>query len=415
MDNKLTIKRSKTDIKAVIDLPRSKSESNRALMIAAYGGFSCRASLSQADDTRLMAENLALVKESIHSSIATVIDCDNAGTVLRFMLTYLAGLPGKWLLTGSYRMKERPIHHLVEPLRQLGAKIRYTGEQGYPPLLIEGVELQGGNISVSSSLSSQYASSLLMAAPAWPEGLILKLNDELRSAPYLQMTIEIMRFFGAKVEQQAGEIHVAPTNYKSRQFFVSPDWSAASYWYELVSLSESAEVFLKGLMPGSLQGDSILPEVFTQLGVATYYEHNGVRIFTGGQVAKEVQFDLRHCPDLLPAIAASCCGLNVNARFNGVANLRLKETDRLEAISRELAKANCRITAIDEDTISLSPPKKPFTKPLEFNSYGDHRMAMAMAPLAMKTGSVTINNPEVVSKSYPNYWKQLGKVLEVVG
>lgn len=408
MSQQIILKRKKTIVSGEILLPGSKSESNRVLMIAAYGGFEHTAvKLSEADDTRLLQDKLELIVHCHISGIPAVIDCNNAGTVYRFLLTYLAGLSGKWMLIGSNRMKQRPIADLVNSLQQIGANIRYTEKEGFPPVLIQGKALQGGKVKLGMNLSSQFASSLLMAAPTWPNGLELEMEQEIKSRPYLDMTLEMMQYFGVSVKRHEQSIEVEPQAYKKRRFDVAPDWSSAAFWYELLALSESGTLFLKGLAHKSRQGDSVLVDIFAKLGIVSNFERNGLRITKGDQIADTLDLDFSNCPDLLPAVAATCCVMGVHARFTGIANLKHKESDRTSAIVKELAKIGCRFEQPDNDTLLLEAPKLIEPSTPMFDTYGDHRMAMAFAPLALKTEVAAVADPDVVSKSYPNYWQQL--------
>lgn len=413
MNQQIRLKRKNTHLKGEILLPISKSESNRVLMIAAYGGFAFNeANLSEADDTRLLLEKLSLIENCHVAGIAAVIDCNNAGTVYRFLLTYLAGLSGKWMLIGSNRMNERPISDLVNGLRQLGADIQYTGNEGFPPLLIQGKTLQGGEVTLDTQLSSQFASSMLMAAPTWPQGLALEMKQEIKSRPYLDMTLKMMQYFGIDVNQQGNKIVVKPQSYKKRRIEPALDWSGAAFWYELLALSKSGTLFLKGLKRESLQGDSISVEIFEKLGIVSHFEQHGVRISKSDKITDKLNVDFGNCPDLLPAIAATCCGMGVNAEFTGITNLKHKESDRTLAIITELKKVGCLFEQPDADTLLLEASSQLTLSLPIFSTYGDHRLAMAFAPLALKTKAAVITDHNVVSKSYPNFWKQL-KQLEV--
>jgi 3-phosphoshikimate 1-carboxyvinyltransferase len=408
MSNQLLINNITDKFDAEVNLPGSKSESNRALMIAAYGGFHLRSrGLSEAADTVLLDQNLEQIQTCSESSISSVIDCHNAGTVFRFLATYLAGMPGNWMLTGSYRMKVRPIGSLVDALQSLGADIRYSDQEGLPPLIIQGSKLKGGKLSISMSESSQFASSLLMAAPGWENGLELQLKGKLSSMPYLELTMEIMRFFGAHVEFNGKAVKVLPGTYQDHNFSVTRDWSGASYWYELVALGTYAELFLKELRLDSMQGDRVLADMFRYLGVETHQQAGGVRLVRMGKAEKKVEFDFTHCPDLLPAVAATCCGLGVQAVFKGLSNLKYKESDRTAAVEAELGKLGCKLEAVNDDVYKLHAPSAIENFTPVFRTYGDHRMAMALAPLSMKTGSAIIEDPDVVVKSYPGFWTEL--------
>ena len=392
-----------------IHLPASKSESNRALMIAAYGGFDADfQNLSDAQDTKILCQSLAFCREC-HSedfvSIDTLaplsfgmtclqnpkriysrqIDIADCGTAARFLTTYLACHEGTWLLTGTERMKQRPIKPLVDTLLSLDADIQYIENEGYLPLRIKGNQIIGGEIAVDMTQSSQFASSLLLAAPMFPKGLELELLGELNSMPYLDMTLAMMRHFGADVERSGRMIKVNPKPYQPASFSVSSDWSAASYWYEIAAFSEACEIRLHGLSLPSLQGDSIIAEWMKSFGVCTTSFEDGL-ILTKKPYAKQpLSFDFTDCPDLYPTMAATCAGLQVEAQFTGIENLRLKESDRVEAIQTELAKLG--------------------SHPLHFCAHNDHRVVMALAPLALLYGPITFDHPEVVEKSYPRFWE----------
>ncbi|HOI33591.1 MAG TPA: 3-phosphoshikimate 1-carboxyvinyltransferase, partial [Bacteroidales bacterium] len=323
-------------LKGRIQLSTSKSESNRALMIRAYGGFDrLITQLSDAEDTSLLRTNLKMIEECSQSAIPLVIDCGNAGTVFRFLLTYLATTSGKWMLTGSGRMKERPVGELVDSLRSLGAEISYADNEGYPPLRIHGKVLDGGHATVDISRSSQFATSLVLAAPQWEKGLVLQLQGDKRSLPYIEMTLSMMRHFGAVVNQHNEKITVEPVPYKNVSLRIHPDWSAASYWYEMMALSKGGELILEHLNLESIQGDKVIAKLFEQFGVQSHQEPDGVRIFKQGEPVKEFEYDLRHHPDVLPALAVSCAGLGITAKFTGLDNLVHKESNRLLALKTE--------------------------------------------------------------------------------
>ena len=376
-----------------VTLPASKSESNRALMIAAYGGFAPDfQNLSDSNDTQVLNEALVSMsfqhgvvrgRESMHTK-ASFIDIADCGTAARFMTTYMACHEGEWLLTGTERMKQRPILPLVKSLRELGADIQFVEKEGCLPLRIKGKPITGGKAQIDMHQSSQFASSLLLAAPMWPEGLEMDLVGELTSLPYLEMTLTMMRHFGAEVERNGRTISVNPKPYQSNSFVVSGDWSAASYWYEMAALSEECEIRLRGLSLSSLQGDVVIVDWMKQLGVGTFFEKDAIVLRKIPFEKHSVCFDFAAHPDLYPTMAATCAGLNVDATFTGLDNLALKESDRVGAMQAELSKLGSR--------------------PLRFCSHNDHRIVMALAPLALLYGSISFDHPEVVEKSYPGFW-----------
>lgn len=364
-------------------MPASKSESNRVLMIAAYGGFSPEVTnLSDSQDTKVLWDALMFCRERKNINIA---DC---GTAARFMTTYLACHCGDWLLTGTDRMKQRPIKPLVDALRQLGANIQYAENEGFLPLKICGKFIQGGKVSLDVSQSSQFASSLLLAAPMWPDGLELELRGNLNSVPYLDMTIAMMRHFSAQVERKGNVVAVRPKPYQPNGFTVEADWSAASYWYEMAAFSEECEIRLRSLSLSKsrscFQGDSIIAEWMKPLGVGTFCEGDDIVLRKIPFEKRPFHFDFFDHPDLYPTMAATCAGLKVEATFTGLDNLSIKESDRVAAMQMELAKLN--------------------ESPIQFCAHKDHRVVMALAPLSMIVGPVSFDHPEMVEKSYPKFW-----------
>ncbi len=390
-------------LKASITPPASKSLSNRALLIAALCHSTQRPeNLSDCDDTCVMLHAL--------DERPDVVDIMAAGTAMRFLTAYLSVTEGEHVLTGSERMQKRPISPLVDALRSLGADIEYTGNEGYPPLSIKGRCLHGAVLSLPGNVSSQYVSALLMIGPLLEGGLSLRLEGDIVSRPYIDMTISLMRVFGADVERKGADtVEVKEQPYVPVHYKVENDWSAASYWYEMVALTPDpdAEITLHGLAEDSLQGDSRVASFFQSLGVETRYTTDGVRLRKCPTAVTHVDFNLVEQPDLAQTLVATCCGLRVPFRFTGLSNLRLKETDRLNALTTELRKLGFCLKAAEFGTLlwdgeTVVPQKSP-----TFDTYDDHRMAMALAPLCLRCGEVRINNPAVVSKSYPLYWDDL--------
>ena len=385
-------------LKCDINLPASKSESNRALMIAAYGGFVPDfQNLSDSNDTKVLMEALKSLpfmsflggtvrwRESMKGKLQ-VIDIADCGTAARFLTTYLACTEGEWLLTGSERMKQHPIHSLVDALIQLGAEIQYVEQEGFLPLRIVGKPIKGGKVQIDATQSSQFASSLLLSAPTWLQGLELELVGTPSSMPYLDMTLAMMRQFGVEVFRNGRTIIVSPKPYQPNSFSVSADWTAASYWYEIAAFCEECEIILRGLSSGSkiVQGDAIIAEWMKSFGVKTEQLENGVLLTKTPFKKKPLKFDFIDHPDLYPTMAATCTGLGIEVEFQGVDNLRFKESDRVEAMQTELAKIG--------------------QKPLCFCAHNDHRIVMALAPLSMLFDPFSFDHPEVVEKSYPNFW-----------
>ncbi|NPE15112.1 3-phosphoshikimate 1-carboxyvinyltransferase [Xylanibacter rodentium] len=391
-----------------VDLPSSKSVSNRALIIHALsGGGMLPQNLSDCDDTDVMIKALRDMPE--------VIDIKAAGTAMRFLTAYLAVTPGRHTITGIERMRHRPIRLLVDALRYLGAEVEYAGEEGYPPLRITGRPLDGGRIEIPGNVSSQYISALLMIGPVLRDGLRLHLTGDIISRPYIDMTLWIMGEFGAEAEwTDISTITVAPKPYAARGYNIENDWSAASYWYEMVALGgRDSEVTLTGLMDGSKQGDSSVSYIFSLLGVKTTFgtTEEGVpttvRLSRNGHCVPRLEYDFINSPDLAQTFVVCCAALGVPFRFTGLQTLRIKETDRIEALKREMGKLGYVLRDVEGRELVWSGERCEPLPDAAVDTYDDHRMALAFAPLAMKWGRVRINNPHVVTKSYPHFWNDL--------
>lgn len=388
-------------VKATIQLPASKSISNRALIIHALSkGGDVLSNLSDCDDTRVMIKALTEGNE--------VIDILAAGTAMRFLTAYLSATSGTHTITGTQRMQQRPIQLLVNALRDLGARIEYTGTEGYPPLRISGTTLSGPEITLKGNVSSQYISALLMIGPVLKNGLHLHLTGEIISRPYIHLTLQLMKDFGASAEWVSDHsISVKPQPYHSVPFTVESDWSAASYWYQIVALSSEAEIELTGLFHNSYQGDSRGAEVFARLGVETVFTEQGVRLRKRGVRVQRLDEDFIDIPDLAQTFVVTCALLNIPFRFTGLQSLKIKETDRIAALKAELAKLGYLLRD-ENDSILIwdgercEPQEVPVIK-----TYEDHRMAMAFAPAAICCPEISIAEPQVVSKSYPRYWEDL--------
>nr|WP_314558296.1 3-phosphoshikimate 1-carboxyvinyltransferase [uncultured Capnocytophaga sp.] len=391
-----------------LQLSGSKSESNRALLLQALYPFLKISNLSTADDTMLL-------RQALQCNTPTV-DIHHAGTAMRFLTAYFAMQAGRQvLLTGSERMRQRPIAPLVEALRALGAKISYTEKEGFPPLYIEGQELEGNQVSIEGSLSSQYITALLLIAPKLPNGLTLQLTGGLTSLPYLQMTVAFLKYLlGAdKVLFQGDTIIVKPVKELKEEYWqVESDWSSASYWYSFVALSAvGTSLRLKHFKEDSLQGDSALQGLYTFFGVHTTFQGTEITLTKKTEPIKAVfEANLNNTPDIAQTIAVTCCGLGLEATLTGLHTLKIKETDRLQALQTELNKLGAEVT-ITDDSLHLKACKK-LTPGAVIATYNDHRMAMAFAPLLLKT-TLEIADKEVVSKSYPEFWDDVEEVLGV--
>lgn len=392
-------------------LPASKSISNRALIIQALtkGGMMPE-NLSDCDDTEVIIRGLGRQSE--------IIDIKAAGTAMRFMTAYLSATEGEYTITGTERMKHRPIGILVDALRYLGAEIEYVGEESYPPLRIRGRQLEGGTLLIAGDVSSQYISALLMIAPILTKGLELKLMGNIISRPYIDLTLHLMHEFGVAAEwSDFDTIRVKPQPYQQRAYTIESDWSAASYWYEILALTDDTQskVALQGLKDGSRQGDSTVRYIFSLLGIKTSFKEKDVNgmpealLTRHSRMLNRMDYDFTNQPDLAQTLIAVCPVLGIPFHFTGLGTLKIKETDRIEAMKREMEKLGYILHEEEGTALSWTGERcEPMTQPT-IDTYEDHRMAMSFAPLAIKLGEIRINNPEVVSKSYPHYWADLRK------
>ncbi|MDR1645562.1 MAG: 3-phosphoshikimate 1-carboxyvinyltransferase [Tannerellaceae bacterium] len=394
-------------IRVSLLLPASKSISNRILILNALSAAPHQTihNLSDSDDTQRLYQALT---EAPPDSPDRHIHIGAAGTAMRFLTAYFAQTPGDWTLTGTERMKNRPIRHLVDALNALGARIEYLEKEGYPPLHISGNKLQGGEVQLSGEVSSQYISALLMIAPLMKNGLSLHLQGNLISAPYIRLTIQLMRQFGAAVGWARQTLRIRPGKYKSIPFTVEADWSAASYWYAIAALSGQADIHLDGLFENSLQGDAAVAGLFARLGVETTFTGDGVRLRTTAERCKQLTYDFINEPDLAQTFVAVCLGLEIPFHFSGLQSLRIKETDRIEALKAESLKLGYPLSCTQDNTLEWNGERcDPEPHPV-IRTYDDHRMAMAFAPLSLiREQGLAIAHPEVVSKSYPAFWDDL--------
>lgn len=401
-------------IDSVITLPASKSISNRALIINALAGSNnVPENLSCCDDTDV---TVAALRDMPYE-----IDIKACGTAMRFLTAYLSSTPcGEHIITGTERMKHRPIGLLVDAMRSLGADITYLEEEGFPPLKIVGRNLEGGHISVPGHISSQFISALLMVGPVFANGLTIHLTSEVISRPYIDLTVCTMQEFGAEVEWvDAATIAIKPKPYKAVPFIIENDWSAASYWYEILALQERVadaehegmgKVVLPGLLDGSRQGDSSIRYIFSMLGVKTRFEDNAAILTPHRRTLPRLDIDFVNHPDLAQTAVVATALMNIPFRFTGLKSLRIKETDRIAALKTEIAKLGYVLDDSQEGVLSWDGTKcEPMADPV-IDTYEDHRMAMAFAPACIMFPGLKIDNPGVVSKSYPNFWNDLKKV-----
>ncbi|MFN8438614.1 MAG: 3-phosphoshikimate 1-carboxyvinyltransferase [Cytophagales bacterium] len=400
----LNLSKPQSPIKAEIKLVSSKSESNRALIINAVGGNQCQLdNLSEARDTQTMLRLLASTDE--------VLDVIDAGTTMRFLTAYLSMKGSNKTLTGTARMCDRPIGILVDALKSIGANIEYVQKDGYPPLKISAFNYNGNNkIKIKGDVSSQYISALLMSAPLLPDGLFLELEGKISSKPYIEMTLDLMKHFGVSstwVDSQT--IHVPKQQYTAGQYTIESDWSGASYWFSIVSLSENAEIELLGLKKNSLQGDSAIVDIMTDLGVKSEFTERGV-LLKKSSVVTQKHIDFSNCPDLAQTVAVVAAAHKVDLTLTGLESLRIKETDRIAAIQNELKKFGADMVEEKDNFFRIINKGEFFAhKNVVVDTYDDHRMAMAFAPLAL-LGDLQIEEPDVVKKSYPGYWRDLESI-----
>lgn len=386
-----------------INISGSKSESNRMLILQAQFPNISIENLSESDDT--------IVLQKAFKNLSGKIDIHHAGTAMRFLTAYFSAKEGAdIILTGSQRMQERPIGILVKALRSLGADINYLENEGFPPLKIVGKKLQKSEVKIKANVSSQYISALMLIAPMLPNGLKIDLEGKATSVPYIEMTLSLLKSIGIKGSFSKNEITIfSEKNIEETALIVESDWSSASYFYSLVALSETCEITLGSFSKESLQGDAALVQIYNSLGVQTVFNTSEKTILLSKkntELPDSLLLDLSNTPDLAQTIAVTCFGLKIGCKLTGLHTLKIKETDRLSALKNELEKMGAAIQ-IDDDSLhleiaSLIHPNKTI------ETYQDHRMAMAFAPLSLKT-KLTINNAEVVSKSYPKFWEDLQK------
>ena len=385
-----------------INLPASKSISNRALILnaLAYSPYDIQ-NLSDCDDTQVTMKAL--------DSNDRTFNIGAAGTAMRFLTAFFSKTVGEWIITGSERMKQRPVKLLVDALNSLGARIEYMEKEGFPPLRIFGSVLTGGEIRMNGGVSSQYISALMMIAPFMQNGLKIILEGNVISVPYIRMTMSMMKEYCVKVNFENNVIEIEPQTYQPIKYKVESDWSAASYWYEILSIAGKGQIFLSGLNQNSYQGDSKVAELFMQLGVKTKYQPEGVLLTTTKNNVLKFEYNFVNQPDLAQTFAVTCCLKNIPFHFNGVESLKIKETNRIAALTNELHKLGYVLNEPVEGQLAWNGERCEPAKEINIATYEDHRMAMAFAPTAMVT-PITIEHPEVVSKSYPNFWEDFSQL-----
>lgn len=412
MSSLISIQKSEIKKEETIELTGSKSESNRALILVALSKGKVNVkNLSSAADTVTL--NGILKNEESHK---TVVNVGPAGTAMRFLTAYFS-LKGEIVeITGSDRMKQRPIGTLVNALRTLGADISYKEEDGYPPVLINGaLKQQTNQILIRGDISSQFLTALLMVASSLPQGLELEIMDELTSKPYVEMTLSMLKQCGINHSWEKDIIKIEPQNFSTATLTIEPDWSAASYWYSVVALSENAKVHLPNLKKDSLQGDSAIAGIMTLFGVNTTFNDDGITIEKVEVEVKSQLLDFKECPDLAQTVIVCSAVLGKEFSFTGLETLKIKETDRIFALQTELAKIGVRLLETQADVYQLDCEELALPEEITIATYEDHRMAMAFAPMAQVIAKVNIEEAMVVEKSYPHFWedfKKIGFVIE---
>lgn len=385
-----------------VNITGSKSESNRLLILQAlYPNLSIK-NLSNSDDSKVMQTALGQTQGTI--------DIHHAGTAMRFLTAYYAFSPNAYVtLTGSERMKERPISILVDALNTLGANISYAEHDGFPPLVIQGTRVTKSQVALHANVSSQYISALMLVAPSLSNGLKISLKGRVTSVPYINMTLQLLREIGIQGIFKDNIIEISHKEaIENQTIVVESDWSSASYYYSLVALSKNAAISLTSYRAESLQGDSALREIYKRFGVETTFNNNSIQLKkTSAELPKHVEFDLSNTPDIAQTIAVTCFGLGISCKLTGLHTLKIKETDRLEALKTELGKLGA-IIITTQDSLELRSSQR-IKNETAIDTYNDHRMAMAFAPLALKT-SIIINDATVVSKSYPSFWEDLSRI-----
>jgi len=427
MKHNIILTKSDKSAKGTVHLTGSKSECNRALIIEALSNGKVKVdNISDAADAVLLAGILRADKHlavSGHDNSeieipATEINIGPAGTAMRFLTAYLTLQDEEVILTGSARMKERPIGILVDALREIGARINYVEKEDFPPINIKGGLVQQSNkVTIQGDISSQYITALLLIAARLPLGLELHIAGDLTSKPYVEMTLAMLQSAGIQHTWSDNVIAIAKQEFAETSIHVEPDWSAASYWYAIAALADEAELFLPGLTQYSLQGDSVITEIMANFGITSQFKDGGVYLQKEVKPVVRKIFDMKECPDLAQTVIVVCAALGHEATFTGLETLKIKETDRIAALQNELAKIGVKL--IEKGQVyKLDCSEKQIPSRIFVNTYHDHRMAMAFAPLALVVPEIEFEDADVVEKSYPAFWKDLeeiGFVGEVKG
>ncbi|HEY8780730.1 MAG TPA: 3-phosphoshikimate 1-carboxyvinyltransferase [Mucilaginibacter sp.] len=431
MKHNIILTKKSRSVKGTIHLTGSKSECNRALIIEALSNGKVKVeNISDAADTVVLSEVLSLKSEveslkskkedndlGLKTQDLRLVNIGPAGTAMRFLTAYFALQPAsrtggdeEVILTGSERMKQRPIGILVDALRKLGAHIEYVENDGFPPIKLKGgFEQLSNRVSIRGNISSQYITALLLIAARLPFGLELHIEGDLTSRPYVEMTLAMLQSAGITHTWEDDTISIPNQEFAETSLHIEPDWSAASYWYAIAALADEAELFLPGLTQYSLQGDSVITEIMANFGITSQFKDGGVYLQKEAKPIFRKIFDLKECPDLAQTIIVVCAALGHDATFTGLETLKIKETDRIKALQNELAKMGVKL--IEKGLVyKLDCSEKFIPERIFVSTYDDHRMAMAFAPLALLVNEVEIEDADVVEKSYPAFWRDLEKV-----
>jgi 3-phosphoshikimate 1-carboxyvinyltransferase len=423
MSHNILLTKASKSVNGEVRLTGSKSECNRALVIEALSHDRVRVeNISDAADAVTLSKVLGLTLQTVgyeaspikHELEHKIVNIGPAGTAMRFLTAYYTLQDEEVVLTGSERMKQRPIGILVDALRKLGAEISYEENEGFPPIRIKGnIQQATDKISIKGDISSQYITALLLIAAKLPMGLELHIEGDLTSRPYVEMTLAMLEQAGIKHEWNGNIISIANQEFKETVLPVEPDWSAASYWYAIAALADTADLFLHGLTQYSLQGDSVITEIMANFGITSQFRDGGVHLVKEAKPISRKIFDLKECPDLAQTIIVVCAALNHEATFTGLETLKIKETDRIAALQNELGKMGVKLIEKGQ-TYKLDCSGKFIPERMFINTYDDHRMAMAFAPLALMIPELEVEDALVVEKSYPAFWTDLEKVGFVV-
>lgn len=363
--------------------------------------------ISDSEDTQRLNFYLNFIDKCLISGIPMILDTKDSETLMRFLSSYLAISEGKWLITGSKKIQNRPITELVDSINSLGANINYAEKTGFPPLIIKGGKIKGGRIEINPSQSSKFVCALMMIAPYFKNGLEISMLKNPVSDSLIKMTAELMRQFKVNVETDSEKIIIPKGDYKILNYNIEADWSSVSYWHEVVALSNNSEIFISNLSKNSLQGDSVVADIFSNLGVETIYNQEGITLKSKTNFKSEFEYDFKNYPDLLPAVMATCAAKGIKLTVKGIGHLKYKELDRILNLEEELSKIGGVITKEGKSYILTSDN---IVEKVEFNTHDDHRIAMCLAPLVLVINEVIINDTDVVKKSYPNFWKDMKKL-----